>query len=327
MKHNCEIIRDLLPLYKDQVCSKASAEVVEQHLTECAECTKLLEDMNSFNIEDTIVKERNEVIGTQAKYFKRRSTLVGTIIGGVFTLPILICLIVDLAAGSGLSWFFIVLAAMFIPISLIVVPLMVPENKGLWTLGSFTVSLLALLGICCIYSGGSWFMTAALAVLFGLSIVFMPFVVRSKPVAEKLGKHKLLAVVSVYTLTFAMMMIWLGIRSNDSRNFFRIATACSVPALTYMWGLFALIRLPKWNGYIKAAFCILFSAVAYFFSDAATIALLGMKPELPKFAIDFSTVNGINNSICCIVLIVGIVLAAIFALIGITRKDNRRNVK
>lgn len=326
MKYNCEMIRDLLPLYKDQACSKASAAIVEEHLSECSECTKLLEDMNSFNIEEAIVRERNEVINTQAKFFKRRSALIGTIIGAVFALPILICLIVDLAAGSGLSWFFIVLAAMFIPVSLIVVPLMVPQNKGLWTIVSFTASLIVLLGVCSIYSGGGWFMTAALAVLFGLSVVFTPFVVRSKPVAAKLGNNKLLTVVSVYTLTYAMMMIWLGIKSKDSTSFFRLATACSLPPLVYMWGLFALIRLPKWNGFLKAAACILFSALLYFFSDAAVMAMLGMKPELPKFMVDFSNTSNINSSVCWIVLIAGAALAAVMALIGITR-NNRRNSK
>jgi len=326
MKYNCEMIRDLLPLYKDQACSKVSTEAVEQHLSECAECTKLLEDMNSFNIEEAIVKERNEVIGTQAKYFKRRSALVGAIIGAVFTLPILICLIVDLAIGSGLSWFFIVLTAMFIPASLIVVPLMAPQNKGLWTMGCFTASLIALLGVCCIYTGGSWFMTAALPVLFGLSVVFTPFVVRSKPVAAKLGNNKLLTVLGVYTLTYAVMMIWLGIQSHDRAQFFRIAAATSLPVITYLWGMAALIRFLKWNGWLKAASCILFSAVFYFFSDALVMAILGMKPELPKFMFDFTTVSNINSSVCWIVLLAGTALAALMALIGITRKDNRRNV-
>ena len=320
------MIRDLLPLYKDQACSKASADIVEEHLTECADCTKLLEDMSSFNIEDAIVKERNEVIGTQAKYFKRRSALVGTIIGAVLTLPILICLIVDLAAGSGLSWFFIVLTAMFIPISLIVVPLMVPENKLLWTIASFTVSLMALLGVCCIHSGGSWFLTAALPTLFGLSVVFTPFVVRSKPVAKKLGNNKMLTVLGVYTLSYAIMMIWLGIQSEDKAQFFRVTAATSVPVIAYMWGMFALIRLPKWNGWFKAAACVLFSAVFYFFSDAVVMAILGMKPELPKLMFDFTTMTNINASVCWIVLIAGAAIAAVLALIGMTR-NNRRNVK
>ena len=93
-----------------------------------------------------------------------------------------------------------------------------------------------------------------------------------------------------------------------------------------MWGLFALIRLPKWNGFLKAAACILFSALLYFFSDAAVMAMLGMKPELPKFMVDFSNTSNINSSVCWIVLIAGAALAAVMALIGITR-NNRRNSK
>ena len=33
MKNNCDIIRDLLPLYVDGVCSQESAKLVEEHLT------------------------------------------------------------------------------------------------------------------------------------------------------------------------------------------------------------------------------------------------------------------------------------------------------
>ena len=42
---NCNVIRDLLPLYADDVCSKESRELVEAHLTECAACRRLLSDM------------------------------------------------------------------------------------------------------------------------------------------------------------------------------------------------------------------------------------------------------------------------------------------
>ena len=45
MKHNCEVVRDLLPLYHDGVCSKKSREMVEEHLTECEACKKELEEI------------------------------------------------------------------------------------------------------------------------------------------------------------------------------------------------------------------------------------------------------------------------------------------
>ena len=36
----CEIIRDLIPLYLDKVCSEDSRKLVEEHLAECSECKK-----------------------------------------------------------------------------------------------------------------------------------------------------------------------------------------------------------------------------------------------------------------------------------------------
>lgn len=42
---NCDIIRDLLPLYADDVCSEASREIVEQHLETCEGCREELRGM------------------------------------------------------------------------------------------------------------------------------------------------------------------------------------------------------------------------------------------------------------------------------------------
>lgn len=42
MKHECEVILDLLPLYHDGVCSEKSREMVEEHLKECEACQKAL---------------------------------------------------------------------------------------------------------------------------------------------------------------------------------------------------------------------------------------------------------------------------------------------
>lgn len=34
MNKQCEIIRDLLPLYMDGACSESSAQMIEEHLSE-----------------------------------------------------------------------------------------------------------------------------------------------------------------------------------------------------------------------------------------------------------------------------------------------------
>lgn len=44
---DCNIIKDLLPLYIDGCCSKESKRFVEEHIECCDVCKNLLEDMNS----------------------------------------------------------------------------------------------------------------------------------------------------------------------------------------------------------------------------------------------------------------------------------------
>ena len=44
---SCDTIKDLLPLYVDNVCSNSSKVEIEEHLKECYECKSLLEEMQS----------------------------------------------------------------------------------------------------------------------------------------------------------------------------------------------------------------------------------------------------------------------------------------
>lgn len=47
MKYPCEMIRDLLPLYIDGVCSETSREIVEEHLSGCQPCRECCEAMRT----------------------------------------------------------------------------------------------------------------------------------------------------------------------------------------------------------------------------------------------------------------------------------------
>lgn len=42
----CEIIRDLLPLYVDEICSKEASYEIESHLKDCDKCKHIFEQMN-----------------------------------------------------------------------------------------------------------------------------------------------------------------------------------------------------------------------------------------------------------------------------------------
>lgn len=45
MKVHCEVIKDLLPLYHDNVCSQESRVLVEEHLETCPHCKAELQAM------------------------------------------------------------------------------------------------------------------------------------------------------------------------------------------------------------------------------------------------------------------------------------------
>lgn len=42
---NCNIVKDLIPLYIDGCCSEESEKIVKEHIRDCDDCKKLLEDM------------------------------------------------------------------------------------------------------------------------------------------------------------------------------------------------------------------------------------------------------------------------------------------
>lgn len=46
MKISCEIIKDLLPLYHDDVCSNDSKVMIEEHLAYCDSCKSELQAMD-----------------------------------------------------------------------------------------------------------------------------------------------------------------------------------------------------------------------------------------------------------------------------------------
>ncbi len=61
MKLPCETIQDLLPLYHDGVCSSISSALVETHLKDCEDCSKILKSIQE-EIE-TPPTEKNNATG------------------------------------------------------------------------------------------------------------------------------------------------------------------------------------------------------------------------------------------------------------------------
>ena len=68
----CSVIRDLLPLYLDEVCSEDTKKLVERHLAECADCRKTLEEMRREMTLPKLSEEEQQEAKTPFKQIQKR---------------------------------------------------------------------------------------------------------------------------------------------------------------------------------------------------------------------------------------------------------------
>jgi hypothetical protein len=134
-------------------------------------------------------------------------------------IPILVCLVINIVSELTMSWFFVVIASLCVAASLIVVPLMVPRDKLFWTFCAFCVSLMVLLAVTCLYTGGDWFWIASSGVLFGLSVIFLPFLIRARPLRRLIGSANcVLIVIGVDVALFINLLNMISTRGHLTLN-------------------------------------------------------------------------------------------------------------
>ena len=86
--NNCEIIRDLLPLYADEICSESSKQLVEEHIAACESCKNELEDYRYNTGIDIDEIDEKQAIQNFSKKLKK-SNLKKTVISVVLCLTLI----------------------------------------------------------------------------------------------------------------------------------------------------------------------------------------------------------------------------------------------
>jgi len=83
MSINCKIVQDLLPLYHDGVCSEESQKLVEEHLSQCENCKRMLAEMDGewvLSKEETNELKPLQEIKKAVKKRKRKALFTGVAI-------------------------------------------------------------------------------------------------------------------------------------------------------------------------------------------------------------------------------------------------------
>lgn len=319
-KLNCNITKDLLPLYIDGVCSEESKTAVENHLSECEHCRDIFNKIKDDETLTVLQSEKEDVISNQKKYFKKKTSSAGMITAGILFIPILICLIVNLAVGKGLDWFFIVLSSILVLSSVTVVPMLMPKHKGVTTLCSITVTLILLLGVCCLYTEGNWFFVSASSSLFGLSVIFLPFVAKYRPIKEKLKGFGAFAVLLADTVLYILMMFCIY-RYTDSPAFLPIAFSVSSPVIVFIW-LFALCaKLPFKSKLINGGICTALSGIFVFFFESTVNLLLSGTAEAPRLSPLLWNADTTEGNIYWCILVISITVGIILTVTGFIKRS------
>lgn len=97
MKIHCNIARDLMPLYIDDVLSEESNKAVEEHLTGCSDCREYYRRMHGSDLPETEA-EAEEVLGRldEAERLKRlkKSILIKRIVTIAATAAMVVLIII-----------------------------------------------------------------------------------------------------------------------------------------------------------------------------------------------------------------------------------------
>lgn len=318
MNKQCELVQDLLPLYVDGICSQTSTQLVEEHLTGCPECTQVCNNLKNKECDDILRSETESVVAHHTKSQKRKAFVVGSSIAGILCIPIIVCLIVNLAVGHGLDWFFIVLTSLMVFASLVVVPLVAEKKKGLLTIGSFTISLLLLLLTCAIFTKGDWFWVTSSSVLFGLAVLLMPYVAYQLPLGPFWRNNKGLLVFITDTILLIVMLLCIGFYADDPMYW-----KSTPPPLLYIacfaWVFFFVCRYLKVNKIIRAGINCILTGIFVFTATYMIDLILGNDPAWPIINMNTWNELSIDGNIKCVILLCSIVIGAILVAIGIMR--------
>ncbi len=243
----------------------------------------------------------------------------------LYAVSLAVCFAVNLIVEHRLSWFFLVFGGEALAFSLTSLPLIVPKNKGMWTLAGFFASLCLLLAICCIYVGGDWLAVTLTAVSFGFCVVFAPLILRELSLPAPLGRHRTLICFVIDTALLFLLVVLACLYTGIGSLLWTTAFPVTLYSLLLPWGLMAAIRYVPVNGFFKTALCLteagvwtfLLNSVLAVFIDGARFSLA------PWNWADWSDAY-FSGNVVAIFAAACLAFALVFAAGGIVLETRRR---
>ena len=247
-----------------------------------------------------------------------------------YAIALIPCFICDFAINKGLTWFWIVLSALLLAFTFTNLPKHIKKHKLILIPTSMFIALCILLGVCCIYTKGDWFLTAVLGILIGYIGIFYPIVFYKTKIGlseEKFTKFKKWFMF-IYYLLMMLVTVLLLVVINWSRPF-NLFNGIMIALYSYtILVVFGLIGLIRTNAFNKIGLGFI-SILPYLFGlEVLLDKLLGGNSGGSYYDIDFSHWSThINGNVTFIVKLSLLGLGLLFLTIGLILHYKRKREK
>lgn len=140
----------------------------------------------------------------------------------LYTITLLACFICDLAINGSLTWFYMVLIAIFISFSITNLPFIVQKGKVVIPALATTDLTYLLLFVCCIYTKGDWLLSFAypITTFSFVAAWILLFVFKSRKLRWAFKTSIALLISGIFTLVCNLLVVTLSKDAFDFMNLF-----------------------------------------------------------------------------------------------------------
>ncbi len=275
---------------------------------------------------------------SQAKKWRTLSFTWSLFFYIAYAVALIPCFICDLAINKTLTWFWIVLSALILAFTFTNLPKLIKKHKLIFIPLSQYLALVLLLGICCLYTKGNWFLIPTISVFLALVIIFTPIFISKYDLFSKIKKYNDFVSVAVDFVVLNLLLIVINFYTIN--NGFANSCWYLKVALPIVLGVYIIlntllcVRFLKTNKFIKTSI-ILFLSDAFLYLPPTLIKVKNpllqkeidevnvLKANLSCWKVDATIEQNIHLIVCLTVLILSIIFLAVGILKRIKNKANK----
>ena len=252
-----------------------------------------------------------------------------------YGLALIPCFICDLAINKSLTWFWIVLSALILSFTFTNLPSIVKKHKLLILPASMFGALVLLLGVCCIYSHGNWFIIPVLSILFAFVIVFVPIYLSKYKIFEKVRWYKDFVSVAAAFVMLNILLIAIDIYcvvNAYSETHWYLSIGFPITLACYLiLSLMMCVRFLKLNKLIKTSFVLFFIDLLYLIVPLINLKKQNLHHEISEFNIFKADLSNwkvdvtLEQNVHLIVFLSLLLIASIFLIFGLIKHFKNKN--